>query len=141
MTTAIEYFRIVGKQFAVLSDAEVQIWLDIAGTLGAAGCLMGDPANLATALYAAHMLQLDGENTSGEGGRGPIKSEKEGDLMRTYVTTASGETWFTLSPYGQQYSQMQLGCTGAGIMTRYGSEVPQGVDLGYLYGAYPYYRP
>jgi len=130
MTTAIEYFRIIGKQFAALSDAELQIWLDMAGTLGAAGCLMGDPANLATALYVAHLLQLDAENASGEGGRGPIKSEKEGDLSRTYATTSGGDGWLSLSPYGMQYSQMLLGCFGATIMTRYGFDIPQGVEVG-----------
>lgn len=140
MTTSLEYFRIIAKQFAALSDGEVQIWLDMATTLGAAGCLLGDPANLATALYAAHLLQLDAENSTGEGGRGPIKSEKEGDLARTYgTTTGVTDGWLGLTPYGQQYANMQLGCTGATIMTRYGLEVPQGIEV--INGLPPYYRP
>lgn len=140
MTTALQYFRVIGKQFASLPDAEVQIWLDMAGTLGAGGCLMGDPLNLATALYAAHLLQLDAENATGEGGRGPVKSEKEGDLARTYGTaTGVSDGWLGLSPYGQQYSQMLLGCTGAVIMTRYGMDVPQGIEV--IDGLPPYYRP
>lgn len=144
MTSSLEYFRIIAKQFSALSDTEVQVWLDMAATLGAAGCLLGDPANLATALYAAHLLQLDAENSTGEGGRGPIKSEKEGDLARTYGTaTGVSDGWLGLSPYGQQYANMQLGCTGATIMTRYGTEIPQGIELGDFYGngTYPYYRP
>lgn len=140
MTTSLEYFRIIGKQFAAMSDADVEVWLGIATTLGAGGCLMGDPANLATALYTAHLLQLDSENVTGEGGRGPIKSEKEGDLARTYGTaTGVADGWLGLSPYGQQYSQMTLGCTGGVIMTRYGMEVPQGVEV--IDGYSPYYRP
>jgi hypothetical protein len=139
MTTALEYFRIIGKQFAALSDAEVQAWLDMATTLGAAGCLLGDPANLATALYAAHLLQLDAENSSGEGGRGPVKSEKEGDLARSYGTGGYTDGWLGSTGYGQQYANMQLGCTGATIMTRYGQDIPQGIEV--INGLPPYYRP
>lgn len=138
MPTALQYFRIVGKQFAAIPDADVQVWLDMAGTLGAAGCLMGDPANLAAALYAAHLMYLDAENMTGEGGRGPIKSEKEGDLARTYGSVGgSASGWLSLSPYGLQYDQMLVGCVGSGIMTRYGSDIPQGVEL--FNGLPPYY--
>ena len=136
--TALEYFRVVGKQFAALSDADVQVWLSMAEMLGSAGCLMGDPANLATALYAAHLLQLDSQNSTGEGGRGPIKSEKEGDLARTYAAASGSNDWYSLSPYGLQYGQMIIGCNGGAIMTRYGSEVPQGIEVFSGY-APPYY--
>jgi len=139
MTTSLQYFRIVAKQFVSLTDGEVQVWLDMAAIQGAPGCLMGDPANLATALYAAHLLQLDGENASGEGGRGPVKSEKEGDLARSYGTGGYTDGWLGSTGYGQQYSSMQLGCTGATIMTRYGQKSPRGIEV--INGLPPYYRP
>lgn len=125
MTTAAEFFRIIAKQFAdTVSDADLAVWLNIASLNGGVACLVGDRANLALALYAAHMLYLDATNTTGEGGRGSIKSEKEGDLARTYGSTVGDGTWLGLSPYGTQYSDMLLGCTGAGITTRFGFNPP-----------------
>lgn len=124
MTTAIEYFRIIAKQFAAVPDSEIQVWLDIAGLNANTSCLVGDRGALALALYAAHMLYLDVANSSGEGGRGSIKSEKEGDLARTYGATVGDGTWLGLSPYGTQYSDMLLGCNGGAITTRYGDSPP-----------------
>lgn len=116
----IEYFRVIAKQFASVDDATVNVWLTIAA-LNAPNCLIGDSANLAQAYYAAHLLYLDAEAANGAGGRGNIKSEREGDLSRTYGTISGDDTWLGSSPYGQQYVNMTLGCAGAGIMTRFGS--------------------
>jgi hypothetical protein len=116
--TALEYFRVVAKQFASMDDPEVNVWLNIA-SMNAHNCLIGDQANLAQALYAAHMLQLDSENQAGQGGRGNITSEKEGDLSRSYESSVSKDGWLDLSGYGQQYANMIVGCFGGGIMTRF----------------------
>jgi hypothetical protein len=120
MTTSLQYFRTVAKQFIAVADADVQPWLDIATMNANTVCLVGDQQNLAYALYAAHMMALDVDNTAGEGGRGNIKSEREGDLSRVYMSTAAPGTWLALTPYGQQYENMLLGCVGATIMTRFG---------------------
>jgi len=124
MTTSLEYFRIIAKQFASVSDAEVEVWLDIAGLNANTACLMGDRANLALALYAAHLLSLDAANQTGEGGHGNIKSEREGDLSRSYGSSVGDDTWLGLSGYGQQFQNMMLGCFGATIMTRFGDTPP-----------------
>lgn len=124
MTTSLQYFRIIAKQFASVPDAEVNVWLDIAGLNANTACLMGDRANLALALYAAHLMSLDAANQTGEGGRGDIKSEREGDLSRSYGTAVNNGQWLGQSPYGQQYSDMMLGCYGATIMTRFGDTPP-----------------
>jgi hypothetical protein len=124
MTTSLEYFRIIAKQFSSVSDAEVNVWLDIAGLNANTACLMGDRANLALALYAAHLLSLDAANQIGEGGRGDILSEREGDLSRTYGAAVNDGEWIGQSPYGQQYANMMLGCFGATIMTRFGDSPP-----------------
>lgn len=124
MTTSLEYFRIIAKQFASVSDAEVNVWLDIAGLNANTACLMGDRANLALALYAAHLIDLDASNQIGEGGRGNVTSEREGDLSRTYAAGSGDDTWMGSTGYGQQYSNMMLGCFGSTIMTRFGDTPP-----------------
>lgn len=124
MTTPLEYFRVVAKQFSSLSDAEVNVWLDIAGMNANTACLVGDRANLALALYAAHMVDLDAANQIGEGGRGSVKSEREGDLSRSYGDSSCDETWIGSTGYGKQYANMMLGCFGATIMSRFGDTPP-----------------
>jgi hypothetical protein len=121
MTTSLQYFRVVAKQFATVIDADVQTWLDIATLNANTACLVDDRLNLALALYAAHMLALDDANQVGEGGRGDVKSEREGDLARSYGLGVNNGTWLGLTGYGQQYNNMLLGCVGATIMTRFGS--------------------
>lgn len=119
--TSLEFFRIIASQFSSISDEVVNQWLLIAGLNANTACLDDDRKNLALAYYAAHLLFLDAENSSGSGGRGPIKSEREGDLSRTYGDGYGGNTWYSLSPYGQEYWNMISGCIGGGIMTRFGS--------------------
>jgi len=135
--TALQFFRIIAKQFADMSDADVEAWLAIALLNANTACLVGDRLALAQALYAAHMLFLDASNSTGEGGRGNIKMEKEGDLQRQYGSSVGGDTWLGLSPYGTQYNDMLLGCSGAGIMTRYGNNPPLYIDDDFM-GSYGY---
>jgi hypothetical protein len=117
----IEYFRIVAKQFAANLDAEVNVWIAIATLNANTACLTGDSVSLATALYTAHLMALDVVNTTGDGGRGNVKAEREGDLSRAYTSAPNQNTWLSLTPYGQQYQNMLLGCVGATIMTRFGA--------------------
>ena len=122
--TPLEFFRIIAKQFADLTDDEVNGWLTIASLNANTGCLTGDRANLALALYAAHLASLDADNSTGEGGLGNVKTRREGDLTLSYVGGYLDGQWLGLSPYGQQYNDMLLGCFGAPIMTRYGANPP-----------------
>lgn len=121
MTTSLQYFRVIAKQFVGMDDADVQVWLDIAAINANTACLLGDSINLALALYTAHMLSLDADNSIGQGGRGNIRGEREGDLSRSYSKGSDDGTWLGLTGYGQQYANMLLGCVGAPIMTRFGS--------------------
>lgn len=122
--TPLEFFRVVAKQFASVPDDDVNAWLSITDLTANTACLMGDRRNLALALYAAHLMSLDLANQSGEGGRGDIKSEREGDLSRSYGTAVNDGQWLGQSPYGQQYANMLLACVGATIMTRFGDSPP-----------------
>lgn len=134
--TPLEYFRFFAKEYSALTDPEVAALLSVASALGNFGCLSGEQLNAATALYAAHLQWLS--VNSGEGGaagKGSIKMEKEGDLARSYGNAVTGsDTMLGQSPYGLQFIEMTAACF-SGPLTRYGSTIPQGVEL---YGSPPY---
>lgn len=117
--TELEYFRLLAPEFASVSDATANQWLSVAGNLTETGCLDTERAAMARALYAAHMLSLT--TRSGQGGAaalGPVTSEKEGDLQRSYGSVKGGDTYMGQTPYGQQYLDIARACFGATIMTR-----------------------
>lgn len=119
MSTPLEYFRLVAPGFSTTGDSTVNKWLTIAAEFVPTGCLTTEGYNMALALYAAHMLQLATASASG-GAVGPITSEKEGDLSRSYGATKGDDTVLGSTTYGIQYMDMTKGCYGGAIMTRYG---------------------
>lgn len=117
--TPLEYFRILAPEFASVVDGTVQTWLTMAGNLANTGCLDAERAAMALALYAAHMLRLTLAHAQGTvGALGPVTSEREGDLQRTYGALKGSDSWLGQTPYGQQYIDITKACFGAGIMTR-----------------------
>lgn len=117
--TPLEYFRLLAPEFASVADATVNSWLTIAGNLIAVGCLDAERAAMAQALYAAHLLSLT--TRSGQGGAaalGPVTSEREGDLQRSYSGVKGGDTYLGQTSYGQQYLDITKVCSGSAIMTR-----------------------
>lgn len=117
--TELEYFRLLAPEFSSVDDATVNRWLSVAGNLVNVGCLDAERAAMARALYAAHMLSLS--TRSGQGGAaalGPVTSEKEGDLQRSYGGLKGGDTYLGSTSYGQQYLDVTKACFGAAIMTR-----------------------
>jgi uncharacterized membrane protein len=89
------------------------------------GCLGEERYNLAMALLAAHMITVQNSTASSGGAvaAGPITSEKEGDLSRTYSdrTASNGSTNpLETTTYGKQYMSITLACVGAPILTRVG---------------------
>ena len=117
--TPLEYFRLLAPEFAGVADATVQTWLTMAGNLANTGCLDAERAAMALALYAAHMLRLTLAHAQGTvGALGPVTSEREGDLQRTYGALKGSDSWLGQTPYGQHYIDITKACFGAGIMTR-----------------------
>lgn len=117
--TELEYFRLLAPEFASVDDATVQQWLSVAGNLANTEGLDSERVAMARALYAAHMLSLS--TRSGQGGAaalGPVTSEKEGDLQRSYGGLKGGDTYMGQTSYGQQYLDITKACFGAAIMTR-----------------------
>jgi len=122
--TSLEYFRLLAPGYASTSDATATQWLTIAAMFVPTGCLTTEGYNMAQALYAAHLLTLSNASASGVVA-GPVSSEKEGDLSRSYGTTKGDDSVLGSTPYGLQYIDMTKGCYGGAIMTRYcfGGEV------------------
>jgi hypothetical protein len=84
---------------------------------GQTGTAFGDCYNLAVALRMLHWLTLDARAGAAIGAgasTGGVKSEKEGDLSRSYGTTASAiaERYPDLSQsiYGLELIQLQKSC-------------------------------
>lgn len=116
--TSLEYFRLFAPAYTSVSDATVNQWLTISAEFVPSTCLTAQGYSMAQALYAAHLLTLSTASASGVSGT--IKSEKEGDLSRTYGTTKGDDTVLGSTPYGLQYLEVTKGCYGSAIMTRYG---------------------
>ena len=112
--TALEYFRLLAPEYSATLDATVNQWLAIADLQAAETCFTDDRAEMAQALYAAHLLAL---STAG-GAVGAVVSEREGDLSRTYATVKGGDTLLGSTSYGQQYIELTRPCFGVNIMTR-----------------------
>lgn len=143
--TGLEWFRFFAPEYVVLTDSEVATLLSAAEVFVHAPCLVGEKLAAATALYAAHMRSLQVLSASGNGFRGAVVSEKEGDLSRTYASgSATGDPLWNSSVYGPQYLAMVAPCFGSSIMTRFGSAGPikpydpsQELTWGYDYGGNP----
>lgn len=128
--TSLEWFRLLAPAYSTLTDAQVNALLTASAIFVNVSCLDTDRANAATALYAAH-LQWAGQASANNGGTvGNIKSEREGDLSRTYGSLSGDNTWVGQSPYGLQYLDIVKVCSGAGIMTRFGDSPPGLPDEG-----------
>lgn len=129
MATQIEIFRFIAPQFAAVSDENVQIALDLAALFINVNAYQPESQDLALALKAASILFVQAQSTSGETGTQVLKSEREGDLERTYATSGTAATSSNI--YDDQLAQLGFGQFGSKIMTRYGLMIPQGVDVDY----------
>lgn len=119
--SVLSNFRLIAPEFSTMLDADVNEWIDLIvnAQLIDVSCL--SPAakqDLATALYTAHLIWLSTYKQSGSGVTGNIRSEREGDLSRSYGALTGDADWLGQSPYGLQYKQITNACFGATIMTR-----------------------
>ena len=114
--TALQYFRILAPEYSAMSDDSVNTWIAIAEQDVYAPCLSDEELERASSLMAAHMIML--ANGGGASGSGSIKSEKEGDLSRTYSGVIGDNSLMGSTGYGRQYIALTDRCFGATIMTR-----------------------
>lgn len=116
MTTALEFFRQMAAEFDNMQDAEVETWISTA-KLTANVCSDGDAAELACALYAAHLLWIKKHHSDEGKQRGAVVSETDNKQSRNYQPIQGSESWLGQSPYGLQY--MNMNPVGTGLLTRF----------------------
>lgn len=92
---------VIAPEFASLAEADRQAVIDLAAL--SVGSIFGDKQDLATAYLAAHMLTMS-QRTGGAAG--PLKSEKEGDLSRSYGGRESNDP-YDATGYGQEFKRIQ----------------------------------
>lgn len=113
---ALQYFRLLAAEFASVIDATVNTWITVATSDVYAPCLSAEELERAKALMAAHLLKLSTDAANGVAGS--VKSEREGDLSRTYGNLSNDSSLLGSTTYGQQYMALTARCFGATIMTR-----------------------
>lgn len=115
--TTLEYFRTLAPAFASTADEDVEIWISMAENMVVVECLSDEQQAQATALYAAHLMQITASDASGV-----VTSEKEGDLSRSYAPLAGSTELIGSTKYGQLYAQLARQCMPIGAITRIGLE-------------------
>lgn len=123
---SIDFFRLHAKEFANLSDVEVQAQLTSAAlftenTQYDLSKLKSDAKReLATALYAAHLCWLNKYPGQGGAHRGVLLSEKNTNQERTYRPVAGSATWLGQSHYGLSFLNLYTVPPVPTILTAYG---------------------
>jgi hypothetical protein len=129
MATQLEAFRLVVPEFAAESDATVQAFLDLAPHFIDPMQYDESVRSLALVYQAASLMYQKNQSALGNSSGGQLASEKEGDLARSYFKGGGvGVKGASSDIYAQQLDTLSLAV--GGIMTRYGSTIPQGVIIG-----------
>ncbi|MBT8490922.1 MAG: DUF4054 domain-containing protein [Deltaproteobacteria bacterium] len=108
---------IVAKSPSLSGDSRLDDFVNLA-KLTVGQTIFGTRYQYALALVALHMLTLDsqsgGSSTgSGTGAAGGVKSEKEGDLQRSYGSVDSSsignasDAYFSTTSFGQEYLNLK----------------------------------
>ena len=109
MTATVQDVRNVDLGNALLSvdDARIQCVINDEVPCYFNEAQLGECADLAGALVAAHLITLAHRGTSGPAG--PVTSEKAGGLSRSYASTSStseGASFWMSTSFGQRYWQI-----------------------------------
>lgn len=117
--TVLEAFRLLAPGFAAMTDDAVSKYLTLTASFLDQGCLPDDAWINVQALMAAHVISM-GERSAASGTAGPITSEREGDLARSYGGVARDSGWLGQTTYGQMIDDLYARFCGPCIMTRMG---------------------
>lgn len=129
MATQLEAFRLVVPEFAAESDATVQAFLDLAPHFIDPMQYDESVRGLALVYQAASLMYRKKQSETGSSSGGELASEKEGDLARSYFKGGGvGVKGASSDIYAKQLDALSVSI--GGIMTRYGSTIPQGVIIG-----------
>lgn len=128
MATQLETFRLVAPEFATTSDTDVQAFLDMAPLFIDPMQYSVETRGLALVYQAASLMYQQKQSTSGDSSGLDLTMEKEGDLQRSYGKP-NGKA-VSRDIYLQALDRLSLQFSGGCMMTRYGLNIPQGVDVG-----------
>lgn len=115
--TQLEYVRLIGPEFAAISDVDVQKFLDMAALFIDVSRLPADKRDLAIALKACSLMSDKQASASGMSHGGVIESEKEGDLSRSFSFGSTHNGFKVKNNYEQQLDLLYMSA-GGNIMTR-----------------------
>lgn len=145
--TSLELYRVLVPDHAVVLDGVIEAYLQLAAQRHTAD-RWGDAYVTAMIWYAAHLVETTpgsgapGAPTSGQV-QGPLISQKDGDLSRTYAEPASAsagatgdDAWLLLTTYGQRYLEIRS-TRAAAAPTFVRARYPSGCGLRALRG-YPW---
>lgn len=116
--TQLEYVRLVGPEFAAISDVDVQKFLDMAALFIDVSRLPEDKQDLALALKSCSLMADKQASAGGMSHGGVIQSEKEGDLSRSFSFGAAHNGFKVKNNYEQQLDLLYMSA-GGNIMTRF----------------------
>ena len=127
MATQLETLRLIAPEFASITDAEVQKFLDLAPLFIDPMKYSVETRGLALVYQACSLMYNQSQSASGSSSGLDVTMEKEGDLQRSYgragVSNASSAV---KDIYMQQLDALTLQFAGNCMMTRYGLDVPSG---------------
>jgi len=70
-------------------------------------CLLGEKADIGTAYFAAHLIQISQDSATSGGSSGEITSKKEGDLSVSYGNFAPKDgSGLSATSWGRQYDMI-----------------------------------
>jgi len=118
MSQALTDFRRIAKEFAAVSDDDVNDWIAEASQLTSSEPF-GSNYPLAMAYYAAHLMKsfdTDASDDVETGNAGPITQVKTGPLSETYADATKNLSEFDIqlgeTKYGRRYLQIRNQSTG-----------------------------
>lgn len=120
MATQLEIVRLIAPEFASVSDADVQKFLDLAPLFFDPMKFAEEQRGLAIALKACSLMVDQSDSANGMSHGGELTMEKEGDLQRSFGSSSANGAKGRKNIYEQRLDELYLSAVPCGILTRYG---------------------
>lgn len=104
----------VAPEYSTLDPEDIQPWIDMAVRRTNAA-YFGARYRDATAYLAAHLLTRS--KSGSRGASGPLSSISADGLSMSYATAVSTTSFYSSTPYGQEFQSLVLACRGAVYLT------------------------
>lgn len=104
--TSLEIFRLIAPELSNVADIDVSAMIEL-GELEISEAVYKSMYEKALAYYAAHMLTVNSLTNDGVTSAYPVRSEKEGDLSRSYaISDSSGFSTYDSTKYGKELKRI-----------------------------------